>query len=191
MNTARHTRHVCPWWQAYFFDNPLRRLFHSPRRLFADYLVKGMTAVDIGCGMGFFSIGMAKIVGEKGKILAVDVQPQMLSVLRKRARRAGVSHIIDTRPCTQERIGLSVAADFVLFFWSMHEIPDTARLAGEISRMLKPGGFCFVAEPAFHVGEAALTAQVNALTAAGLRQIARPPVTFSRSALLKKTKDNQ
>jgi len=111
MNDTRHDHAVCPWWQAYFFDNALRRLFHSPKKLFADYLSEGMTAVDIGCGMGFFSISMAKIVNELGKIVAVDLQPQMLTVLRRRAERAGVGHIIDTRQCKEEHIELSISVD--------------------------------------------------------------------------------
>ena len=52
---------VCPWWLAYTFDHRIRRLFHKPEQMFAPYLRKGMTALDIGCGMGFFSIGMAQL----------------------------------------------------------------------------------------------------------------------------------
>ncbi|MBU4143260.1 hypothetical protein KJ590_04695, partial [Patescibacteria group bacterium] len=48
---------VCPWWLCYSFDNPLRRLFHDPERLLGPYVKTGMTAVDIGCGMGYFTIG--------------------------------------------------------------------------------------------------------------------------------------
>ena len=61
-------KHVCPWWLAYAFDNPLRRIFHNSEKIFTPYLNEGMTAIGIGCGMGYFSIGMAKIVGKTGKI---------------------------------------------------------------------------------------------------------------------------
>jgi ubiquinone/menaquinone biosynthesis C-methylase UbiE len=186
MNTARQEHDICTWWHAYFFDNPLRRLLHSPRRLFADYLSAGMTAVDIGCGMGYFSIGMSKIVGDGGKILAVDVQPQMLSVLRRRASRAGVNHIIDTCLIAGTGLDLNIAVDFALVFWAMHEIPDSNGLAHEITNGLKPGGVCFVVEPAFHVRAGAFAAQVSAFTTSGLREIARPKVALSRAAVFKK-----
>jgi len=55
--------------------------------------------------------------------------------------------------------------------------------------MLKPGGVCFVAEPAFHVSETALSAQVKILREAGLMEIARPKVAFSRAAVLRKPED--
>jgi ubiquinone/menaquinone biosynthesis C-methylase UbiE len=190
MHTSRPGHHVCPWPVAYLFDNPLRRLVHAPRRLFADYLTAGMTAVDIGCGMGYFSIAMAKIVGARGRIVSVDVQPQMLSVLRRRAARAGVDHIIDTRLSAGDGTGLDIAADFVLIFWALHEIPDGAGLAREIGDMLKPGGACFVAEPAFHVNQTVFDSELRALAASGLREIARPKVALSRAAVFKKGQTN-
>ncbi len=72
--------HICPWWYAYTFDNPLRHLFHKPERMLAGYVKPGMTVMDIGCGMGFFSIGMARMVGEEGAVISVDLQQQMLDV---------------------------------------------------------------------------------------------------------------
>jgi 2-polyprenyl-3-methyl-5-hydroxy-6-metoxy-1,4-benzoquinol methylase len=47
--------HICPWWLAYTFDNRFRHLFHNPEKMLGSYVSKGMTALDVGCGMGFFS----------------------------------------------------------------------------------------------------------------------------------------
>ena len=74
-------QHICPWWLAYTFDNPLRRLFHKPGIIFAPYISEGMIVADFGCGMGYFSIGLAKIVGDEGQVIAVDVQQKMLDTL--------------------------------------------------------------------------------------------------------------
>ena len=79
--------HVCPWWGGYFIDNRLRRWLHNPEQILAPYVSPGMTAMDFGCGMGMFSIAMAKLVGDKGRVIAVDLQQKMLDVLQKRARR--------------------------------------------------------------------------------------------------------
>ena len=98
-------KHVCPWWLAYTFDNPLRRIFHKPEEMFAPYLREGMTAIDLGCGMGYFSIGMAKLVGDTGKILSVDLQQQMLDTLMQRAGKAGVAGRITPLRCEENNIG--------------------------------------------------------------------------------------
>jgi 2-polyprenyl-3-methyl-5-hydroxy-6-metoxy-1,4-benzoquinol methylase len=66
--------HVCPWWFAYTFDNPLRRLIHPPVRIFEGLVQEGQTAVDIGCGMGYFTLGLARMVGQNGQVIAVDLQ---------------------------------------------------------------------------------------------------------------------
>ena len=87
--SATHHR-VCPWWMAYTFDNPLRRLFHNPAKIFDGLVEEAMTVIDVGCGMGYFSIGMAKLVGACGKVIAVDLQQKMLEIMLRRARRAGV-----------------------------------------------------------------------------------------------------
>ena len=46
---------ICPWWFAYTFDYRFRHLFHNPEKMLGSYVLKGMTALDVGCGMGFFS----------------------------------------------------------------------------------------------------------------------------------------
>jgi len=60
----------------------------------------GDRVVDIGCGMGYFTIPMAKLVQKKGKVIAVDMQFKMLSGLWKRANQAGVGEQIDLHQCT-------------------------------------------------------------------------------------------
>lgn len=56
-------------------------------------LKPGMTACDFGCGNGFWTLPIAKVVGEKGKVLAVDIQPEMLELLRTRALKASIENV--------------------------------------------------------------------------------------------------
>ncbi|MBN1930432.1 MAG: methyltransferase domain-containing protein, partial [Desulfobacterales bacterium] len=105
-------KYVCPWWLAYTFDNPLRGIFHKPEKIFAPYLNEGMTAIDIGCGMGYFSIGMARIVGKTGKLISVDLQQEMLNTLIKRADKMGVAKRITTFLCDENNIGINEKVDF-------------------------------------------------------------------------------
>jgi ubiquinone/menaquinone biosynthesis C-methylase UbiE len=117
------TEHVCPWWGGYFIDNPLRRLLHNPEKILGPYVKPGMTAMDIGCGMGFCSIAMARMVGNEGKVISVDLQQKMLDVLLKRARKAGVAERIETHRCEADSLGVDTAVDFVLAFMMVHEVP--------------------------------------------------------------------
>ena len=57
---SSRNHHVCPWWFAYTFDNPVRKLFHNPHKIFGGSIREGMTAMDIGCGMGYFSIEIGR-----------------------------------------------------------------------------------------------------------------------------------
>jgi ubiquinone/menaquinone biosynthesis C-methylase UbiE len=131
---------VCPWWLCYSFDNPLRRLIHDPERILNPHVKTGMTAVDIGCGMGYFTLGLAKLVGSGGKVIAVDLQEQMLAALGKRARKADLADRIVPHRCRPDLLGVEGPADFVLAFWMAHEVRDKPRFFTQISAFLKPGG---------------------------------------------------
>jgi ubiquinone/menaquinone biosynthesis C-methylase UbiE len=130
--------HVCPWWGGFFLDNPLRRLLHNPEKIVGLYVQPGMTVMDVGCGMGLFSIAMAKMVGDQGRVIAIDLQEKMLGVLRRRAERAGVADRIETHKCEQNHLGVDVQADFALAFMMIHEVPEQRRLLSEIHACLKP-----------------------------------------------------
>ena len=67
---------ICSWKIAFALDNPIRRLIHDPKKILGGYIEPGQTVLDIGCGPGTFSIAMAKMVGESGKVIAVDVQEE-------------------------------------------------------------------------------------------------------------------
>ncbi len=109
--------HVCPWWSAPFTISPFfRRWLHDPERIVGCYVRPGMTVLDVGCGVGWFSIPMARTVGDDGKVIAVDLQQQMLNMLRRRAAKAGVADRIELHKCGQDRLGLETEADFALLF---------------------------------------------------------------------------
>lgn len=177
-------KHVCPWWLAYTFDNPLRRLFHKPEEIFAPYLREGMTAIDLGCGMGYFSIGMARMVGDSGKIIAVDVQQKMLDTLIKRARKAGVAERIASVRCEENHIGSHPKVDFALAFWMVHETPDALEFLRQVRAILKKSGTLLVAEPKLHVTSAEFKKTVALAQKAGFKYLASPIISLSHTALL-------
>jgi ubiquinone/menaquinone biosynthesis C-methylase UbiE len=175
---------VCPWWLCATFDNPLRRLIQDPERILSGLVHPGETALDLGCGMGYFSIPLAQLVGPSGKVICVDLQEQMLAGVRRRAERAGVAERIQLHQAGPRGMGLDETADFALAFWMLHEVPDQAVFLTEVRTCLKPGGRLLVVEPRMHVDGAAFERSVEVARGAGLLPVAWPAVALSRAVLL-------
>jgi ubiquinone/menaquinone biosynthesis C-methylase UbiE len=180
---------VCPPWMGYWLANPLRKLFQNPRKILDDHVKPGMTVLDIGCAMGFFSLGMAKIVGDKGKVIAVDLQEEMIEGLKKRAKRAGLSGRIETRICTADSLQLADLAgqiDFVLAFYVVHEVPNPTALFTEIYQALKSGGILYVVEPKGHVIEAGYKEMVAIAQSCGFKISSTRKPPFERATFFEK-----
>ena len=177
-------KHICPWWLAYTFDNPLRRYLHDPLAILTPYLQEGMTAIDLGCGMGYFSRAMAKIVGDTGKVIAADLQQEMLAITRKRAEKDGVARRILFLLAKEDDIGFTGQVDFALAFWMVHEVTDTRNFFLQIYRMLDPTGTLLIAEPKMHVTKARFHEILSLAQDAGFMITATPAIRLSRSAVL-------
>ncbi len=176
--------HVCPWWGGYFIDNPLRRLVHNPRKILAWHVLPGMTVMDIGCGMGLFSIAAAKIVGEHGLVIAIDLQQKMLDVLQRRATAAGVAKRIRLHKCEADRLGVEIQVDFALALMMVHEVPDQRRLLGEIRKCLKASSSFLVAEPKIHVPGKDFAKTVELAVSVGLKVVEEPRMRWCHAVVL-------
>jgi ubiquinone/menaquinone biosynthesis C-methylase UbiE len=186
-NPSHKEHRVCPWWLAWTFDNPLRRFFHEPEKIVGPYVREGMTIADIGCGMGYFTIPMAKMAGDKGMVIAVDIQERMLELTGRRARRAGVADRIRSVRASGDDIGIREPVDFILVFWMVHEVRDIPRFFGQVSNVLKEGGKVLYAEPLFHVTERRFREILGYAKDAGLRIGDAPHIAFSRAVILVKS----
>ena len=181
--------HVCPGWIGYLLVNPLRRLFHNPDKILAGFVTPGMTVLDIGPGMGYFTLPLATLVGPTGQIVCVDVQTRMLQVLLKRARGAQLAERIVTRVCEPSSLGLEDLAgriDFALAFAVVHETADPLCFFISIARALRPGARCLVVEPKGHVAAPAFETMLAAAGQAGLGVVGRPVIRWCRAAALQK-----
>ena len=168
----------------YLLACPIRRWLQDPEKILSPYITKGMTVLDIGPAMGFFTIPAARMVGTSGKVIAVDVQEKMLKPLVKRAEKAGVADRIVAKLIGPDSIGVSEPVDLCLLFNVVHEVPDAARLFSQIKAILKPSGKVLLAEPGWHVSEQQFQDTLALASNAGLKVIARPEIGRSRSALL-------
>jgi len=177
---------TCPWWFIGSFDNPLRRMVHSPEQILANLVDEGQTVLDIGPGMGYFTIPLAKMVGPSGIVIAADLQRQMLDGLRRRAEQAGLLDRIQLHLSQPDQIGVTTPLDFALAFWMLHEVRNQDSFLAEIFHTLKPGARLLLVEPVIHVSRRQFLLEVQIADEQGFRAEPGPKVRYSRSILLVK-----
>jgi ubiquinone/menaquinone biosynthesis C-methylase UbiE len=176
--------HVCPWWFCYAFDNPVRKLFHDPYALLSPYVKQGFSVIDIGPGMGYFTIPLLKLVGKDGKVIAVDIQEKMLAVLRRRAIKAGVDVNLITHLSQPNDFGLKEKADFILVFWMLHEVTDQIKFLKELKKLMKHTASALIVEPRLHVTKKAFDRTIQTARQSGFKIQANPAISLSRAILL-------
>ena len=155
---------VCPWWLGYWLLNPLRRRAQDPHYILAPHVREGMTVLEPGPGMGFFTVELARLVGPSGRVVAVDVQPKMIAKLKQRLAKSGLADRVDARVSPGESMGLADSwstVDFTAAFYVVHEFPDHEQFFAEVAEASKPGAGVLVAEPKGHVKAAAFEAELE------------------------------
>jgi len=176
---------ICPVEKADSLDTKLRRLVQNPRRLLKPYLKDGMAVLDFGCGPGFFTIDMAKMVGASGRVIAADLQEGMLHIVRDKVKGTELENRVTLHQCQPDKIGVTDNnVDFALLFYVVHEIPDKDNFFKEIAALLRPKGQALIVEPPFHVDKKAFQATLDKAQAAGLVTTTRPRLFFNKCALL-------
>lgn len=143
-------KHVYPWWAGFLLVSPLRKLSIDPVSMLGDYISEGMTVIDAGCAMGFFSLPAARFVGDSGKVICVDIQEKMLTGLKKRAEKAGLEKRIKTRLCKADWLMVdeySGRVDVAIAFGVIHEARDGSLFISDLERTLKSGGTMIIGEP--------------------------------------------
>ena len=148
-----------------------------------------MTVLEPGPGMGFFTLELARLVGESGRVVCVDVQAKMIEKLKTRLAKEGLSSRVDTRVAAADCMGLADlrgVVDFTLAFYVVHEFPDAARFFAEVAESSKPGATLLLAEPRGHVKPSRFEEQLQAAVRAGFKVTGRPAIRRSQTAVLEK-----
>jgi len=119
----------------------LYRLFRDPYKALKQAGVKKWQAVlEVGCGPGFFTVPAAEMVGEKGRVCALDINPVAIAHVREKIAAAGVSNV-ELLLADAAETGLpDQSFDQVYLFGLAHPIGDMRRIMAELHRLLKPGG---------------------------------------------------
>jgi len=132
---------------AWLLDNPLARL-QAARYVRRLPVEPGMRVLDVGCGPGRLALPVARIVGEGGEVLAVDLQPEMLAIVERRAARGGVRNVRTHRAAAGDGSIPVGPYDLALLVAVLGEIPVDRRApaVAEIAERLRPGGRLVVVE---------------------------------------------
>jgi ubiquinone/menaquinone biosynthesis C-methylase UbiE len=183
---AERNHRVCPVEQAGHLDNKIRRWIQNPLKILRPYIREGMTVLDIGCGPGFFTIDMARLVGESGRVIAADLQEGMLEKLESKIHGTQLEKRFTLHRCDAHRIGVSDKVDFILVFYMFHEVPEPEKFLAEIESILKPEGRALIVEPPLHVSKKAFEGMIGKARMAGLEPAERPRVFLSKAVVLKR-----
>ena len=177
---------VCPVEISDSLDSKLRRWIQNPRKILSPYIKKGMTVLDLGCGPGFFTIDIAKMVGKSGRVIASDLQEGMLQKLRDKIRGTELEEYIILHKSEEDKIAVIENVDFILLFYMVHEVPGQKAFFNELITILKPNGQVFMIEPPFHVSKKDFENTIKIATSAGFKVTGKPKSFFDKSVIFEK-----
>ena len=145
---SRHRSLPCPTWAAWLLDNPFTEtIAGTETTLDRIGLRPGQRGLDVGCGPGRLSIPAARRAGPEGAILAYDVQPGMLDLVRRRVAEARLTNVETRLGDIATDAGLGAASfDRAWLVTVLGEIPDRAAALRNLYRVLKPGGTLSITE---------------------------------------------
>jgi ubiquinone/menaquinone biosynthesis C-methylase UbiE len=121
-------------------EGTIRRGHHPEISLESIGLRSGMTFMDIGCGYGFFTLQAASIVGETGKVYAVDIDVSSIDRLKREAAEKGLKNIHTEVGTAEETVFCDECADIVFYSIVLHDFRDPAKVLHNAKRMIKPDG---------------------------------------------------
>ncbi|MBN2399282.1 MAG: class I SAM-dependent methyltransferase [Candidatus Aminicenantes bacterium] len=176
---------VCPVERAGALDFSFRKLLQNPKKILRPFVREGMTVLDLGCGPGFFTKEMARLVGETGRVVAADLQEGMLAMVRNKMKNSGLAGRVRYHLCQSAATGLAEKFDFILAFYMFHEVPDQEAFLREIRSLLKPGGMVLIAEPKWHVSEGEFQKSIDRMEQSGFVVQKSPGIFLSRKVCIK------
>ena len=123
------------------YDAVERRKIQNPEAVLTEIGLKaGHVLVDIGCGNGFFTIPAAKIVGESGRVLGIDMDPSAITHLKREAQKEGLKNIELKIGRAEATMFSDANADFAFFGIDLHDFSEISKVLINAKRMLKPDG---------------------------------------------------
>lgn len=176
--------HLHPVENAGALENRFRRFFQNPEKILKNYIQPGMTVLDLGCGTGYFTTEMARLIGISGKVMALDVQEGMLDILRNKLKNSDLKHTIHIHQCKENTLELSEKFDFILAFYAFHEMRYLDNILIELKEIVKPETKILIAEQKFHVNKPTFHSFIQKMENNGFIVRERPKIFLSRAAIM-------
>ena len=125
--------------------DPSRLEIFDPEKTLREFgLREGMTVLDVGTGPGFFLPYLSRMVGEKGKVYAVDIQEEMVKMAQEKVQKEGLSNV-EVMKSEENSIPLpDHCVDFIFMAFTFHELTDPKTFAQELKRIAKPFAYLAV-----------------------------------------------
>ena len=135
----------CPASFSWLVNNPIRRRYMRPI-LDRVGIRPRERVLELGPGPGAFTVDAARRVGPEGRLVVVDIQPEMIAQVERRVRAVGLANV-ETNVASAYHLPLDDASvDRAFLITVLPEIPDQARALAELRRVLKPGGVLSITE---------------------------------------------
>lgn len=178
--------HLHPLENAGVLESRVRRLLQNPKRILKKYIRQGMTVLDLGCGTGFFTLEIAKLLDGKGKVIAIDVQEGMLEILKNKLKDSELKQHIQILNNQEQNLGFTEKVDFVLAFYSFHEMKYIDQIIQSLKEVAKSETKILISEQKVHVSKDIFETIVSKMTNNGFIVCERPRIFFSRSIVMKR-----
>jgi ubiquinone/menaquinone biosynthesis C-methylase UbiE len=126
---------------AQVFDDPARDAWQRPQRVIEFLkLHSGQTVADLGAGTGYFSVRLARAVGATGTVLALDIEPNRIAHIARRAQQAGLSQVVAKLVPPDDPQLAPNSVDLILVVNTWHHLEARSRYLGRLQRALRSGG---------------------------------------------------
>jgi ubiquinone/menaquinone biosynthesis C-methylase UbiE len=175
--------HTCPVWLGYLLASPIRRLFENPAKMVLPLVRPGQRVLELGPGLGFFTMPLAKFVGPDGRVVCVDVQAGMLDRLGRRLAKRGLQDRVELRRCGPDDLGLDDVKgsfDVATAIHVVHETPSPDNTVCALAATLKKDGHLLLVEPPGHCSRDLWNDEASAAQRAGLVRVPHPTLEGRR-----------
>jgi ubiquinone/menaquinone biosynthesis C-methylase UbiE len=181
---------ICPVEYAGGLDSRARKWLQNPAKILNGRVREGMVVLELGCGAGFFTTEIARMVGKTGNVIAADLQQGMLDIVREKIKGTDIESRIVLHKCEEDRIGVPDKVDLVLAFFMVHEVADKRKMLAEVRSLLKPDGSLYIIEFKMHPPRRSFEAMVKMARDVGLIETETAGSLLSRAIVLKSTMKN-
>ena len=138
---GREIAHVMGWQGAGWLERPEREKEENVSKLMPSLDVKeGDVVADFGAGTGYHAVRLSKLVGDKGKVYAVDIQKEMIALMQKRIKQEKIANMTLVKNTEKDPKLPANALDMILMVDVYHELSYPYENMVELVKALKPGG---------------------------------------------------